>query len=695
MRVDGQLTERAWQRAPVTSGFRQVEPTQGAAPEFETRVRVLFDDANVYIGIEALDSLGARGVRVQDLRRKFSDAANDLVGVTLDALGDGRSGVAFEVTPYGAQRELQSFDGGSALNADWETVWRVRTARDDAGWTAEIAIPWSSLRYRAGTDPWRVNFYRLARRANERSGWGPWPRQFNQHRLEYGGVLEGLEPPPPKPNVRLRPYIVAQGEHVGAGGATIGRTTQRVGGELTWAPRPNSVVDLTANTDFAQADVDRQVVNLTRFSVFFPERRQFFLENAGLFDVGLSRQYGQFQIHPFFSRRIGLDAVGQPLRIQGGGRFVQRTPNTSFGVMAIRQGASSNAQSSSFAVSRLSRNLGSSGRLGIGVNGRFDDDATLATGLGERRRTMAATIDGFTRVGPNLSVDGLWSMTSAIAGRRPGAAGYVSATHSSSGLYAAFTEGYVSKDYDPSVGFVSQHDVVLSHGVVGYDWRPSWRPSWVRRFFPYLGSHVYHTASNGRPLDSFSEAYIDIALSNGGLLYPNIQHYFHRLDAPFSPLRGVTIPPGSYSNVRPNLYLRSDYSAKLAGTVDLYTGPFYDRRLHEATLQARYAPVPHVATTLGWTINHMYGGDSRRTTHLVAPEMRLSLNPRTHITGFYQYNSDASRGALNARLAWEFAPLSYVYLVYNDTRAAGPTRSPDPTLPRRQLVAKVTYLKQL
>ena len=322
IRLDGHLDDAAWALAPAVTGFGQVEPDAGQpAGAFATVVRIVYDDRALYVGAVMRDSLGVAGLRVPDLRRDFDYFEHDLFGVTLDPFGDRRTAVAFQVNPAGVLRDLQARDG-SAVNREWDGVWNARTAVSDSGWTAEITIPWATLRYpdagavdAAGAVPWAVQFVRTARRAGMITGWGPWPRQQTPYHMQYAGTLTGLRPPPPRPNLRVQPYALTRGARAGDAPFADGLSAD-VGLDLKWVPSPSTVFDLTVNTDFAQVDADHQVVNLSRFSVFFPERRAFFLENAGVFDVG----YSQFT--PFYSRRIGLDQ-GLPVPLLGGARVVR------------------------------------------------------------------------------------------------------------------------------------------------------------------------------------------------------------------------------------------------------------------------------------------------------------------------------------------------------------------------------------
>lgn len=702
IRVDGRLDDAAWTDAPVAADFRTVEPTEGDPARFPTTVRVVYDDAALYIGAYLRDTLGLRGVRVQDLRRKFDYFQNDLFGVSIDALHDGRTVAAFQVTPFGAQREVQVFDD-AFYNREWEAVWRVRTQRTDSGWTAEIEIPWTSLRYRNDGIPWGLNFYRIARRTNETSAWAPWPRAYTAYRVPYFGTLEGLEPPPPTREVRVRPYTLAQQSAT----STIGRA----GGEITWSPTSNAAVDLTVNTDFAQADVDRQVINTTRFSVFFPERRQFFLEGGTLFDVGPETM----AVKPFFSRRIGLDAAGSPIPIQGGLRYVRRDATGGDGLLLMRQDATSPTAANplgaaTFGAGRVSRNVGTSGRLGALVAGRATDALTLSARTSdstrhiEAARDLVGALDGFVRLGGTLDVDGMVSASSAADGRGIGMAASANAIRRTRTLNHTVGAIYVSRDYAPPTGFVARRDVLRTNATVGYNWRPTWRPKSVRYFYPYAGTFLYTGASDRRLQETFSETWIDAFFNNGALVYPALQHFYQRTTAPFSPVRGVTVAPGTYPYWRGEFLARSNPSARYDASALVSTGGYFDRMGDQWTLSARMATSPRVALSVAYSGNRFRDApvgpngvrDADVTTHLIAPELRFALNPRLLLTTFYQYNSDVARGALNARVSWEFAPLSYVYFVMNDLRAAGPdARTIGPRTATRQAVLKVVWLKPL
>jgi hypothetical protein len=337
LRVDGVLDEPEWAEAAVARDFTQAEPTQGNPATEPTEVRVLFDGRFLYFGVTCVDSHGEQDLRVRDLRRDFDEATDDYFGVAIDGVRDGRSALVFRVNPLGALRDQQTVDGG-LIDLDFDAVWTARTTRSDGGWTVEIAIPWDTLRYREGVTTWGINFQRMTRRINENSGWSPWPRVVTPYRMDYAGLLTGVEPPPPSRNLRFLPYVI--GERRDANGRS-GFSTGDVGADVKWAVTPSAVLDVTVNPDFGQTDVDRQVVNLTRFSVFFPERRQFFLENRALFFSGNGQRF-----EPFFSRRIGLDVNGNPIPITAGARFSVRHRAGAFGALAVSQRGTTDATES-------------------------------------------------------------------------------------------------------------------------------------------------------------------------------------------------------------------------------------------------------------------------------------------------------------------------------------------------------------
>ena len=395
IRPDGKLTEAAWQETPVITDFFRMEPRQGGQVLYKTYVRILFDKKHLYFGVFCKDSLGEKGTRVQDLRRDFIYGENDIFYIQLDPQNLKRYCVSFQTTPYGNQRDLQVFDDAFRDN-DWDALWKVRTHITDSGYYAEFAIPFNALRYEHKNDSvsWGVTFGRLARRDYELSSFPAIPQTYSPYRMTYAAQLKGLKVPPSGINLRVQPYSLYQySKTTDAAGSKSTSGNFKPGGEIKWAVTPASVIDLTFNTDFAQADVDMAVNNLTRFNVLFPERRQFFLENSGIYAGADVRG-----LKPFFSRAIGLSYTqfnADPVAIDAGIRYTSRNQLRTVAGLYVHQQGTATQGASNFGVLRYLKNYGTQSNIGVMLTHRLDE-ADRSKNFAQRDNTTI-TIDGFIR----------------------------------------------------------------------------------------------------------------------------------------------------------------------------------------------------------------------------------------------------------------------------------------------------------
>ncbi|HEU4406443.1 MAG TPA: DUF5916 domain-containing protein [Polyangiaceae bacterium] len=683
VQLDGRLDEGDWARARPTAPFVQSNPAQGQPSSEATEARVLFDERYLYVGVRAHDRAGTEGLRVPDLRRDFDPEQYDTIMLVFDALRDGRTATGFEANPYGAQGDLQALDD-TLFELAWDGVWRVATARDAGGWTAEFAIPWKTLRYAPGAREFGFQIERTLRRRNEFSSWAPHPRAFSPFRMSYAGRLTGLEPPRPPLNLLARPYVAARL------GAASGRATELrpdAGGELRWAPTPNATVDLTVNTDFGEAEVDRQVINLRRNSVFFPERRQFFLESASVFQVGND----QF-LEPFFSRRIGLSDEGRRVPIDAGARAIWRTQGENAGALFVRTRPAGSAPGSEFAVARYSRNVGELSRVGAFLTARRDDPRGGAGAV----VNVVPGFDGLYRKG-QVTLQGMASASSTEGGA-PQPAGFVAAAYESNQFFTRLSETYVGERYDARTGFVARSDVIRTRQEIFHDWRPGFLPAGLRALRAYGNGEVYHRASDGAPQEA--SGYLEplwFHLDTSDDAWFSVEGSWQSLDEPFSPLRGVTFPAGEYSYGSLGAVVRSDPSRKVGFEVRGYTGRYYSASWQRAFGKLQLAPLPHLYALASYELGRFADlpdpALGPRLTHLFQSELRVAATPKLQLAGIAQYNSDAGVASGNARLSWEFEPLSFVYLVYTDARR----RYAEDDEPRReqQLMLKITYSYQL
>ena len=694
LKIDGILNELEWKSAKPVSDFIQIEPLQGEKANNKTIVSVLFNSRYLYLGIFAQDSLGKKSIRATDFKRDFDFKQHDLITIAINGFNDSRSSMVFVTNPYGVQRDLLAYDDVN-FSLEWDGLWQVRCTRTDTGWISEVAIPWQTLRYPKGNNSiqnWDFNIYRNRRMTNEISAFSPFPRSVSILRMAYAGLLTNLRPPPPKPNIRVQPYFVTSVTNFHSDDNSDNRKefNNKFGGELKWAINPHSVLDLTYNTDFAQADVDRQVNNLSRFSVFFPERRQFFLENSSLFGVSGSPRSdgtgGLMRIQPFFSRRIGLDDNRNPIPIDAGARYVNYSDKHNFGVMAMRQRESGDSPESNIFVGRYAENLGKQNRIGC-----------LFVMKNTKGRThLTNVLDGFFRFGQPHSLNFMLVQSNSGSDGKSGFAGYAQYYYSTNKWKAWWSQSIVTENFNPEMGFVSRSNIIGT--TPGFIWQ--YRGDkllfkrHVRAFEPGMNWEFYNYASSGKLMEKhFNIRPVYFNLQSGAYIGYNLQIIYQRLLKPFEPL-GVIIGTGEYNYTRHQILASSDPSKIWNMSAGITWGNYFNGMLQSYDLAFQFVPIPHIS--LQGRINRNYLEEigetqSTKKIDLYSIEGRFAINPRIQLVCFYQQNSENSYINSNFRFSWEFKPLSYIYLVINKQQFNN-------TLQVRQeedhIIAKINFLKQ-
>ncbi len=692
MAIDGNLNETDWQRAEPITNFFRVEPTQGGDIKNATEVRVLYDDKNLYFGVFASDSLGKKGVRMQDLRRDFNRTENDVFGIQIDAQNTKQYAVSFQTTPHGNQLDLQNFNG-SNTDTDWNALWSVRTSRTDEGYFAEFAIPFKSIRYDkpvSGEEvEWGITFYRLARKDFEKTVFPAIPQSFSENRMVYAAKLTGLEVPPPAANIRVEPYALYQYDDSKAGSVLTAKESEpKIGGDVKWAITPNAVLDFTINTDFAQADVDRAVNNLERFNIFFPERRQFFLENSGIWTGG-----GNSQIRPFFSRTIGLENTfnAAPAPLDGGVRYTDRNEKRTLAALAVRQRDTDNSTGSTFGVGRYTKNYGKENNFGAMVTYRLDDssqDLDISSGS-----NTTISIDGLIRPKSEITMSYLLSTSIDSEIDQTGFSGRFQLSKRTNKYFLRYTNAFVSQDYTPDMGFVFQKNVMYHTPGAYAILRPKWLP-FIRRWDPGSYFYYYHDFED---FGNFQQASLYLFpiytwFRDNSFLEMAITPTWQNINFDFAPL-GLDIEQGNYKYTRYLIRYNSDQSKKLSASGRFEFGNFYNGTRNTLNAGLRYAPLPNVSFTADYERNNLNGIgilNENLDADLYTGSLRLALNPRVQLSTFYQYNSFDEQGRWNVRFSWEYMPLSFIYLVFNDTQ----TDRFDPMQRNTQFISKITFLKQ-
>lgn len=690
LKIDGKLEEAAWQNAEVIQGFVQQNPFQGEKASCDTEVRVLFDQKFLYISAVCKDSLKRKtAVRVQNMRRDCDFEQNDLFGFAIDGFLDKRNSVAFQTTPYGSQRDVQVIDSDN-FNREWDGLWFVRTQINADNWTAEFAIPWKTLRYPDNATELGIIFLRNIRKYNEYTVLPTVPRAFTPYRMAYEAILTNISPPKPTANIQLNPYFLTDaftrkdGENPQENGIN-----PKTGGELKWAISPSTVLDVTLNTDFAQADVDRQVVNLSRYSVLFPERRQFFLENANIFNASVT----DF-IQPFFSRRIGLDG-GNAIPLDGGFRLTNVTNKHSLGVLAMRQRQLDDSPVSHFGVARYSQNFGAQNRLGGMFTYRSDEKLENNGYQVNQNTNYTFTIDGLFRPSQTLTIQGMVSgVRDDLTGGGLAAQGFIGFQNNL--FYIGLLEYFV-RNYKPGIGLERfGQDYLMTSPAIDFDIRPKWLPKAVRNYGPDASAYIFNNPDNGRLiLAEASVSLLDVDFQTGANVEIRHAPTWQVLEEEFEPIDGIVIPAGRYFYMPVIFSYNSDLSKKIGIEASYSTGKYYNGKLNNWALSGRFAPIPHLEISADYEYNRFkdFGeANIKAETHLLGINTRLALNPRVQLIGFYQRNTAANRNVWNVRLSWEYRPLSYIFLVFNSNQTN--SLIPSERFNQQQGIAKITYLKQ-
>jgi len=678
--IDGKLNESDWAQCMPAKNFMQCYPEQEKTATFDTEVKILYDEKNVYFG--AICHNPGNKIFVQDLRRDFLYGNNELFGIFLDPFRDVQNPVpSFLVTPYGTQRDLLIYDD-RIYDLNWDAVWQANSFIADSFWSTEIAIPWSTLRYPSDSTTWGINFNRNIRSLYQVTGWSAWPVAYTVGRIAYGGLVTNLHPPKSKSNIRIQPYSLL---NVSDKRQEQTNTKIKAGGEIKWMMNTTTSLEATVNTDFAQADVDRQVVNLNRSSVFFPEKRQFFLENANLFSIGQDEI-----VQPFFSRRIGLDNNGNPLTINEGLRFIHQTGKRAAGLLFVRQKDNDTDTHTYFGVVRGQNNIGSRGRVGVLAIFRHDE-------LINASNTVLCA-DGFWQSAGPLYLRPMISTALSTGSSKKGITLFNELGYVKNKFSFKWIEAVVANEYMPKTGFLSRNNFIYTHPEIAFTILTHWMNDKIRLFTPAATADIFHNSMNGE----FEEANIIIRpffinTSKGTTAWLGLLPSWQKLNSDFNPVPDITIKPGNYNYLRYNLNLSTNLSAPYSVVADVTVGKFYNGDLNSYSVSLRAVPVPKISATMNYTCNRFSGFDSTKkiiTTHLIAPELRIFFSPKIQLSGFYQYNTITNLGGLNLRFSWEYKPLSFIFLVFNNLKTIDSKLTSNPVNDNTEIL-KISFIGQL
>jgi len=709
LKLDGVLDEEVYAREAPFGGLIQVAPNFGAPSTERSDIWITYDDKHMYLTCRCWESAPPEEWVVNELRRDTGGLRNnEHIGVLFDTFYDRRSGFAFYTNPLGARADYSVIDEGGS-NTDWNPVWTSKTGRFDGGYTVEMAIPFKSLRYRAGPNQvWGVQIRRSVRHKNEWTYLTPVPRILAGpqalNRVSAGGTLVGLDLPEAGKNIELKPYGVSR------------VTTDRVrtppvndkfagdgGGDIKYAVTPNLTADLTINTDFAQVEIDEQQVNLTRFSLFFPEKRDFFLEGRGIFDFarggsGVSNTNTSDTPFLFYTRRIGLNG-GSVIPINAGGRLTGKLGPWAIGLMNIgtASDAASSTDATNFTVVRLKRDVLRRSAIGVMATNRSVD--TSGTGS-----NVAYGVDGTFLLTQALMVGTYWART-ATTGTSGDDQSYQGRVDYSADRYGALAEFLsVGANFDPQVGFRRRFDINRTFGQLRFSPRPT-RIKSIRKF-TWTASGEYVENGAGRVDARGFAGQFGTEFENSDVLTIGATHTYEFLSLPFTPSGSpAAIAPGGYTFPGVTASYTFGAQRRASGLIAVQSGEYYDGTIRSVTIgssglggmtPSRIAIHKRLAVEPTFSITRIERPAASFTTRLARARVDYAFSPLMFTSALLQYNSADRAFSTNLRFRWEYAPGSELFLVYTDERDVTDEQFATPStvrgLKNRAFVVKINRL---
>jgi hypothetical protein len=688
IKIDGELNEKSWEISDVATNFVCNFPNDTAISQSKTEARILYAHDGIYVSFKCLDGINGNYI-VQSLKRDYSYPVSDAVGVILDPFDDKTNGFAFGVNPYGAQREGLVANGGmQGVSTDWDNLWFSATKKYADHWVAEMFIPYRTIRFKEGLKEWGVNFTRNDLKRNQSSCWSRVGQAYNIATLAFTGKLIWDESPKrsSKTNVSLIPYMNF---------AYFNDYTKKTDSNIQFNkrgianPQLNSIpgvdakvalssslnLDITINPDFSHVEVDRQVTNISRFDIFYPERRNFFIENSDLFAT-----FGFTQIRPFYSRRIGIDGSNF-IPILGGFR-VSGKPNKNWriGLMTMQtEGVSSlNIRSANYSVAAVQRKLFTRSNISmIAVNKMNYNQLDY----------IKQSYNSVLGLDYNLSsANNIWTgkafyhynFTPNFTGNNMANATWLN--YKTRKLSVSWNHEFVGKNYRPEVGFVPRNQVYnpvskktefnsyyrLEPSIYYYFYPKS---KWMNHYGPFAYSD-YYLSEKFNVTDLLLQGGCEFYLNNSATFSFSVKNNYTRLlyDADVTRSKRTPLAKGEYSYVNSTFYISSNVRKLLNGNITYNAGQYYSGTRHNisAVLNYRWQPYAIFSLTVNYErIKLPHLNDIARLL-LLSPKAEFAFTKSFFFTTFLQYNSQTNNFNINSRLQWRFRPMSDLYIVYTD-----------------------------
>ncbi|SVA17703.1 uncharacterized protein METZ01_LOCUS70557 [marine metagenome] len=693
--IDGDvLNDPAWEKIPTTETFTQKAPDEGEPGTERTVVKVMYSDEFFYLSAVCYDT-DSDGIIISDTRRDAPLNNTDSFMFLLDTFKDYQNGYVFGTNAAGIEYDAQITGGGEqssmmarfsigtggGFNVNWDAAWQVSAQIGDFGWSAEFAIPFKTLRYKGdGEQAWGINFQRVVARKQEETHWAPISRQFTMNRLISAGTLNGMVTPPSR-NLKLMPYALGQQNRIEAEEFSTSSTGD-FGMDAKVGVGSGLTLDLTYNTDFAQVEADEQQINLDRFSLFFPEKRAFFLENAGLFSVGEGGSFWGPDIEMFFSRRIGIGEGGAQVPILGGGRITGSFGGMKVGALSMRTDAVEDVtEENHYSVMRLKKELPNRTYFGgmvtdlnhLGQDGYTNRGYALDGQLGIGELSQIVAFAGITDT-PGLEKDKAYAYR-LQAGRNT--------QQISTSL--GYTE--VGQNFNPEMGYLKRENYRKWSGRIFTRFRPE-------DLFGLLEFRPHVDYTGYWKLDGFHESgrwHIDThwEFRSGFEIHTGMNLVKEGVVQDFEIASGVIVPASTYDDKEAQIMIMTNRTKAISFmSMNRIGGFFGGNRIHlTPTMNIRFGDKFTSELSSQYNEVSLPGGDF--ITNLIRARLTYSFSPRIYIQSLLQYNSQSDEWSMNWRFIWQQSAATGLYLVYNETQDYDGIPIQNQT---RSIVVKYSYL---
>ena len=657
IRIDGRLNEAEWSMAPRISNFTQRELHENQPATERTEVAVLYNNQTMYIGVWCYDSEPHK-IIAKEMKRDFNDGLDDNVKIIIDTYNDKRNGFQFIVNPNGARADLQVFDNGSSTNRFWNGVWDVRTTRTSEGWFAEFEIPLATLKFRddkeGGERVWGFNVERNIRRKREQVFWQGWSRDSRIEQVNRAGYLTGLKQLSNRSFIEYKPYAIGGASNINEN--SVNQGTFNAGGDINYLITPTYRLNVTINTDFAEVESDREQINLTRFPLFFPELREFFLEGADYFDFG----FGGNRIIPFYSRSIGLDSNRNPVPILGGMRLLGKEGGSTLGVMSVQTAGTETAPSTNYSIASWRQDVLEQSTIGMMTVNKITPEGVHTTTGGNFRYATDKLFGN-----RNFNVGGAYLRTYDTYGEwLPNAYAFRTYMSYPNDKISIFVSAQHSpQDFNPRAGLQLRQNFQEYFGTVILRPRPrdGGMFDWIRQWNLSPGTITYTIYNDTRFIQSFLYQVEPIGFSTRSGEYFNffVERHAEGLIRDFRIYRPegreedwISIPKAEYWFTRYRLQAGTFSSRTLSGQVRFSTGQFYTGTSTQQTWEARWRTSSYLTASASLEWNNVNLAEGSFSNQLLGTRLEYALNPRVFGLLYAQVNQDADLFIFNFRLQW-------------------------------------------